>query len=62
VVPACAQACPTEAIVFGDLNDPGSKVARLAADRRRYDLLHHLGTSPRTGYLVRLRNPNPDLA
>jgi Fe-S-cluster-containing dehydrogenase component len=62
VVPACAQACPTEAIVFGNLNDPGSRVARLAADRRRYDLLHDLGTRPRTGYLVRLRNPNPDLA
>jgi MoCo/4Fe-4S cofactor protein with predicted Tat translocation signal len=62
VVSACAQACPAEAIVFGNLNDPESKVAKLAKDERRYDLLHELGTRPRTGYLVRLRNPNPELA
>jgi Fe-S-cluster-containing dehydrogenase component len=62
VVNACAQACPAEAIVFGNLNDPESKVAKLSKDERRYDLLHELGTRPRTGYLVRLRNPNPDLA
>lgn len=62
VVSACAQACPAEAIVFGNLNDPDSKVAKLANDERRYDLLHELGTRPRTGYLVRLRNPNPELA
>jgi MoCo/4Fe-4S cofactor protein with predicted Tat translocation signal len=62
VVSACAQACPAEAIVFGNLNDPESKVAKLSKDERRYDLLHELGTRPRTGYLVRLRNPNPDLA
>jgi molybdopterin-containing oxidoreductase family iron-sulfur binding subunit len=59
---ACQQACPTEAIVFGNLNDPDSKVSRRQADSRRYDLLHELGTRPRTAYLVRLRNPNPDLA
>ncbi|HET8734328.1 MAG TPA: 4Fe-4S dicluster domain-containing protein, partial [Anaeromyxobacteraceae bacterium] len=62
VVSACQQACPAEAIVFGNLNDPGSKVARLQADERRYDLLHELGTRPRTAYLVRLKNPNPELA
>ena len=62
VVPACAQACPSEAIVFGNLNDPASRVSRLHADARRYDLLHELGTRPRTAYLVKLRNPNPDLA
>jgi MoCo/4Fe-4S cofactor protein with predicted Tat translocation signal len=62
VVSACAQACPAEAIVFGNLNDPESKVAKLSKDERRYDLLHELGTRPRTGYLVRLRNPNPELA
>ena len=62
VVSACQQACPAEAIVFGNLNDPGSKVARMQRDERRYDLLHELGTRPRTAYLVRLKNPNPELA
>jgi molybdopterin-containing oxidoreductase family iron-sulfur binding subunit len=59
---ACQQACPTEAIVFGNLNDPQSRVSRRHTDARRYDLLHELGTRPRTAYLVRLKNPNPDLA
>ncbi len=62
VVSACQQACPAQAIVFGNLNDPGSAVSRRHADARRYDLLHELGTKPRTAYLVKLRNPNPDLA
>jgi molybdopterin-containing oxidoreductase family iron-sulfur binding subunit len=62
VVSACQQACPAEAIVFGNLNDPGSKVARLQQGERRYDLLHELGTRPRTAYLARLKNPNPELA
>jgi Fe-S-cluster-containing dehydrogenase component len=62
VVPACAQACPAEAIAFGNLNDEKSKVSRLHGDARRYDLLHELGTRPRTAYLVRVRNPNPELA
>jgi molybdopterin-containing oxidoreductase family iron-sulfur binding subunit len=62
VVPACAQACPAEAIVFGNLNDPAAKVSRLHGDARRYDLLHELGTRPRTAYLVKVRNPNPELA
>jgi molybdopterin-containing oxidoreductase family iron-sulfur binding subunit len=62
VVSACQQACPAEAIVFGNLADPASKVARLQRDERRYDLLHELGTRPRTAYLVRLKNPNPELA
>jgi molybdopterin-containing oxidoreductase family iron-sulfur binding subunit len=59
---ACQQACPAEAIVFGNLADPASRVSRLHADARRYDLLHELGTRPRTAYLARIRNPNPDLA
>jgi molybdopterin-containing oxidoreductase family iron-sulfur binding subunit len=61
VVPACAQACPAEAIVFGNLNDPSARVSRLHGDARRYDLLHELGTRPRTAYLVKVRNPNPEL-
>ncbi len=59
---ACQQACPAEAIVFGNLNDPQSRVKKLHEDARRYDLLHELGTRPRTAYLVKIRNPNPDLA
>ncbi|HEY6105779.1 MAG TPA: 4Fe-4S dicluster domain-containing protein [Anaeromyxobacteraceae bacterium] len=58
---ACQQACPAEAIVFGNLNDPKARVSRLHRDARRYDLLHNLGTRPRTAYLVRIRNPNPEL-
>jgi molybdopterin-containing oxidoreductase family iron-sulfur binding subunit len=62
VVTACQQACPSQAIVFGNLNDKGSAVARKHADERVYELLHELGTRPRTAYLVKLRNPNPELA
>jgi molybdopterin-containing oxidoreductase family iron-sulfur binding subunit len=52
---ACQQSCPTEAIVFGDLSDPHSKVARLLGDRRAYRLLEELGTRPNVGYLKRVR-------
>jgi molybdopterin-containing oxidoreductase family iron-sulfur binding subunit len=58
---ACQQACPTGAIVFGDVNDPDSQVTRLKAGPLNYGLLAELGTQPRTTYLARLRNPNPEL-
>jgi molybdopterin-containing oxidoreductase family iron-sulfur binding subunit len=61
VVTACQSACPTEAIVFGSINDPKSRVSAMKADPREYSLLSELNTKPRTSYLARLRNPNPEL-
>jgi MoCo/4Fe-4S cofactor protein with predicted Tat translocation signal len=58
---ACQQACPTEAIIFGDLNDQKSRVALLKAEPRNYGLLAELNTRPRTTYLAGVRNPNPEL-
>jgi molybdopterin-containing oxidoreductase family iron-sulfur binding subunit len=58
VVTACQQACPTDTIVFGDLNDPNSRVAKMAALSQTYGLLDtDLNTKPRTQYLAKVRNP-----
>jgi molybdopterin-containing oxidoreductase family iron-sulfur binding subunit len=56
---ACQQACPAEAIVFGNLKDENSRVSRLKRQQRSYHLLDFLGTKPRTAFLAKIRNPNP---
>jgi molybdopterin-containing oxidoreductase family iron-sulfur binding subunit len=57
---ACQQACPTQAIVFGDLNNPANRVSRLKQEKLNYSLLAELNTRPHTTYLAELRNPNPE--
>ncbi len=58
---ACQQACPSGAIVFGDLAQRNSRVARLHDDKRNYAMLGELNNKPRTTYLAKIRNPNPEL-
>lgn len=58
---ACQTVCPTDAIVFGDLNDETSLVAKMKKDHRNYNLLNELNTQPRTTYLAALRNQNPEM-
>ena len=62
IVTACQAVCPTEAIVFGDINDPESRVSKVKADHRNYSVLGDLNTKPRTTYLTALRNPNPEIS
>ena len=58
---ACQQACPAEAIVFGNLKDPNSRVSQLKKQERDYSVLEFLLTKPRLTYLARVRNPNPEM-
>jgi MoCo/4Fe-4S cofactor protein with predicted Tat translocation signal len=61
VVTACQAACPTDAIIFGDMNDQGSQVAQIKKDPRNYKLLNELNTQPRTTYMAELKNQNPEM-
>lgn len=60
ILPACVQSCPSGALVFGNMNDPGSKVSKLKENERNYHLLEQLHTLPSVGYLTRVRNTEPE--
>ena len=61
IITACQQACPSRAIVFGSLHDKETVVSKWHDDARAYDVLHELGTRPRTAHLARVKNKNPEL-
>jgi MoCo/4Fe-4S cofactor protein with predicted Tat translocation signal len=61
IQPACQATCPTEAIVFGNINDPNARVSKMKAEKLNYGLMADLNTRPRTSYLATLRNPNPEI-
>jgi MoCo/4Fe-4S cofactor protein with predicted Tat translocation signal len=61
IITACQGACPAEAIIFGNINDPNSRVSQWKAQSRNYGLLDDLNTRPRTTYLARVLNPNPEI-
>ncbi len=61
VVTACQAACPTQAIIFGDINDPESQVSRFKSNPLNYGVLTELNTQPRTSYLAIVKNPNPEI-
>jgi molybdopterin-containing oxidoreductase family iron-sulfur binding subunit len=61
VTTACQDACPTQAITFGNLRDEKDPIVKIKEDPRNYDLLKYIGTRPRTSYLARVRNPNPKM-
>ena len=62
MVTACQQACPSQAIAFGDLNDPEGRARRMAQMDRHYRLIANVGTQPRTTFLGKIRNPNREMA
>jgi molybdopterin-containing oxidoreductase family iron-sulfur binding subunit len=61
IVTACQQACPASAIVFGNMNDPESRVSKLRAQQRSYQVIADQNTRPRTTYVAEVMNPNAEL-
>ncbi|HEX6465696.1 MAG TPA: hypothetical protein VFZ99_00235 [Terriglobales bacterium] len=61
IVTACQQSCPTDAIVFGNINDPKSRVSRLKQQPRNYGVLTDVNTRPRTSYIAAVQNVNSEL-
>jgi len=61
IIPACQQACPVDALTFGNINDPESAVTKKKKFNRNYNLLEELNVQPRTSYLAKIRNPNPEI-